>query len=185
MRLFIAADPTQDVKAQVAAAAKSLLASGADIRPVSEKNVHITLKFLGEVDQETLPSISEHISSVAGHYQPFQAAFGPISKFGSGSSVRTIVCLPVQGAQNLRDICQSLEESLSFIRADGRPPNPHLTLARVKSARNIKPLLSTISSQRPSFDPFTVSEILLYQSTLSPGGPQYSVLEHFALKGAS
>ena len=182
MRLFIAAEPPQEVRRKAAEIGKKLVSTGADIKPVSEENIHVTLKFLGEVESAQVAGTCGSIKSSLMGFHGFRACASGIGHFGSGKRIGTIVSLFTEGKEEFAKIMEALESSLSGIRSEAREANPHLTIARVKSARSLDILRRAIVEMKDvKVGEFYVKEIVLMQSTLSPSGPSYATVSAFPL----
>jgi len=182
MRLFIAAEPPIEVRRKAAEIGKELISTGADIKPVAEENVHVTLKFLGEVEMAQIADICETIKSSLRNFHGFMACACNIGYLGMGKRINTVVSLFTDGKEELEKITEALESSLSGIRSEAREPKPHLTIARVKSGRNLDNLRRAIEEMRDvKVGEFSVKEIVLKQSTLSPAGPGYETVSTFPL----
>jgi RNA 2',3'-cyclic 3'-phosphodiesterase len=184
MRMFISIGITEDVRRACMDMISRLMGSGADLRTIDPDNLHMTLKFLGEVREDGVKDISERIRKVAFAEPPFTLGISMLGYFGSTRFPRTVWAGVSDGRDRLISISKALNNELSHIRNEEKEPRPHLTLARVKTVRNAEKLVDTIRSNRNvKFGEVYVKEILLMRSQLTPTGPIYSELERFALSG--
>jgi len=184
MRLFIAIDIGDSIRDECVKVMKSLSESGADIRTVNPENLHITLKFLGEVCEDDVKSVSSEVADFSGNYSPFRLAFSGLGSFGNPRFPRVVWAGISQGRDVVKDMCEDLNKRLFHIRKDDKEPHPHLTLGRVRSPVNSGKLLETIQSLRDvKLGECYVKEITLKGSLLKPDGPEYTDIETFALRG--
>ena len=182
MRLFIAAEVGEDIRERCAEMMESLKGSGADIRTVSPENLHITLKFLGDVREDDVKKISDTLRELCEGSEPFTTSFSTLGYFGSPRFPRTIWVGISEGREAISGLATELNERLSWVNREERKPRPHLTLARVKSPVNSERLVETIQSLRDvKLGETHVKELKLKRSILRPDGPLYSDLEAFGL----
>ncbi len=182
MRLFIAADTSQPVREECIRLVNSLNETGADLRPVAPENLHVTLKFLGEIREDCVKNVERAVLESACHTMPFTVRFSVMGYFGGTRFPRTIWLGPSLGRDSLIGLSESLNEKLSWARNEGRKPKPHLTLARVRTPVNAERLVEAIRSMRDvKIDELDVKEIMLMKSVLRPDGPEYTVVSRFPL----
>lgn len=155
----------------------SLVETGADLKPVSNENLHITIRFIGEIPMYVVNSICNELSKLT--YKPFKVKVQGIGVFPSISRPRVIWAGITEGIDELTYIHETIEKML---RKLGIPPDrekfvPHITLARVRSDRNLSKLTKLISNMVTyDFGVFIVNEIVLKRSILTPSGPIYNNL---------
>jgi 2'-5' RNA ligase len=183
MRLFLAIELPAEVKehlGRVQAALAPQLAAAAMTR---EHALHVTLKFLGEVDPSRLDAIAESIAAVKGG--PIDLAAAHAECFPERGPVRIIAAGFGGDFKRLRAVHDRIEQRclrLGFRRED-RPYRPHVTLAR---ARPVLPpatrrLVSDLTAPLWPGPTFTAGAFVLFQSRLTPQGSQYAKLHEFAL----
>ena len=126
MRLFIAAEPPANIREKAADIGKRLASTGADLRPVPADNVHVTLKFLGEVAEAALDGIVKSIEAETGGRNCFRACLSQIGYFGRPGSIRTVICPFSEGREELAGLMRGLEGRLGNRRRrrDDSPPLP-------------------------------------------------------------
>lgn len=167
---------------------KRLRGSLPGVRVGWNRNPHITLQFLGELEekreQEILDSVSSHVLSVASKASPFEIGLSGIGSFPPGQDAR-VLWIGVQGGGALQRLYYDLDRSFELLDLPaeaGRKQqtyHPHLTLGRVK------PSGVRVTEQIPPFisDPFMVDRIGLYKSRLLPTGAEHRLIEDFSLSG--
>ncbi len=178
IRAFIAVDTDEPkLQAAIQAIQQDLRNTGADLKLVEPQNVHITLRFLGELPRQTLEQVKETILGLK--FRPFECDFTGLGAFPNLNRVNVVWIGIRDGAKELELISENLESGLRNLgfQPDRKGFNPHVTLARVRTGRNKSPLATYIASKRDDyFARLPVSEVRLKRSTLTPSGPIYSTL---------
>lgn len=158
------------------------------VRWVDPRNIHLTLKFLGQVPKARVPEVAAGLEKARQGIIPFSLAFAGLGCFPSQSNPRVIWV----GCQTFDDSLNRLQakieeemETLGFPR-ENRPFNPHLTLGRVKE--NARPTArrdmgeAIAATAVGELGRIGVEKITLMQSTLKPSGAEYTPLQHFSIK---
>lgn len=182
MRLFIAAPLSEDILAKLAVEQDLIRKSGIRASFPRISNLHLTLKFLGDVESFKVPEMREIIDRRLLPFQSFDLRIMGMGVFPSLSSPR-VAWAGVELNESLRSVhlvIESALEEIGFPR-DNRGFHPHLTLARIKSLSDPRRFAGLIR-ERKDFEAGTtrVSSICLYQSILNPSGAEYRVLEKFS-----
>lgn len=156
------------------------------IRWVKPELMHLTLLFMGDIEESRIPEIKDSLKNVAHETKPFDLQFSGTGFFGRPDALRTIwIGSQDQGdTQKLyRAICRNLQ---SLIRIENKQLSPHLTLARISDF--VPKEERIIISQRMGaykgtvFGSTSVTKFELIESTLTPAGPIYKALEIFFLR---
>lgn len=187
-RVFVAIPIPDRARREIARAVERLRRSDADVRWVSAENYHVTLKFLGEMEETLLARLSDDLQRIAAHASPFTLTFGDAVIFPSLQRSR-VVAVGFRGdVETLKSLASEIEEcaSKSAIPPERRGFTAHLTIGRVKSQRNIAAL-------QQAFSRFTCAEagemkidrFHLYESVLLPQGARHSIIGDYGLGGAS
>ncbi len=183
MRTFIAVDLTDEIRAALAveqSRLKAACASNPDIRWTRPEGLHLTLKFLGEVEK---PRVTSAIAALQG-LGNFDSFTVEVKGFGFFPDARRprVFWVGLQAPAALSELAARVEaaiEPLGFSR-EQRPFKPHLTLARFDRPQPPTALRKAIEGSSPnSFGCFEVREFLLFESRLQPGGAQYVKLARF------
>jgi 2'-5' RNA ligase len=178
LRTFIAIPLPPECARMLAEMQGVLRESGADVRWTAIPSIHLTLKFLGEIDPAVLPALAGALRELPAA-EPFTLRLQGTGAFPDLKRPRVIWC----GIEGDRPALSLLQESIEtacfragFPRED-RKFHPHLTLGRVQGKRNLQPLLDSIRIASSSGCEFVVDHYRIYKSTLTPRGPIYEVLE--------
>jgi len=183
MRLFIAINFPKEVKEEITKSIEKLVIDFPQVAWTKKENIHLTLKFLGYVNENHLEKIKEGINKSIEGVEPFSLTF---TNLGFFDREQLIIWVGLNDCPELTKIVNNLEkemEKLGFAK-EKRIYSPHVTLGRGKKLTSettlqikniIKQETKNISLQ------FKVSEITLMESKLTSTGPKYFSLPQFAL----
>ncbi|MDQ3883783.1 MAG: RNA 2',3'-cyclic phosphodiesterase [Thermoproteota archaeon] len=144
-----------------------------DIKPVDPRNLHFTLIFLGEINDQDVDRIKEMLARLS--FEPFTITYRGIGAFPKLTRARVVwVGVDLDGAQKLTNLANDVITNMSELgfKAD-KPFSAHLTLLRAK----VRPLdASFVSSkyQGQAFGSDQIDKVHLKRSELTPSGPKYS-----------
>ncbi len=190
MRLFVALDIDADIRARIAAFRDRMRHLAPDVRWVGPETFHVTLQFLGETKK--VAEIQKALRLAKG--SPITLAFRSAGFFPNPKSPR-VFWVGIESDQDLQELVKSIAQalrSLGFERDKG-PFKPHLTLARAgsgrphplpgeRSALGLQQVRARVETLTPlEFGTMTAHEFYLYESKLSPAGPQYAKLSLYPL----
>ena len=173
VRTFVALELSKDIQDQLAFAQETIRGCKARLTFVDPKNIHITAKFLGEVDEKTLQKVMNALRSVT--FSSFPVTAGTVT-VNNPKRPHTVWCAIDDTGQGERlfNLIEDALVPLGFER-DTRRFTPHATLARVKSPH--PSLFSALDSLKDkSYGSCTICGITLKKSTLLPEGPVYEDL---------
>jgi 2'-5' RNA ligase len=184
-RTFIAIDPGKEIRARLVALQEQFGRTDAEVKWVERDNLHVTLLFLGEVDERDLPAVCRAVGEAAGTQLAFAMSIEKASCFGSPRRPRTLWAGVGAGAQEVCALHDALEEvllQLGCYRREDRQYTPHITLGRVKSDRPADKLAAALARQAGWKGGETkVREVHVMGSELTPQGPVYTVLSRAKL----
>jgi RNA 2',3'-cyclic 3'-phosphodiesterase len=188
LRLFIATDLSADQRAACAQLIENLRKgvqfTKAYPKWVEPNAMHLTLKFLGDVDSARVPQIAQALDPVASTIKAFTMGFKGLGVFPSERQPRILWVGVQAGHREVLQLQFGVERALNALGfpPEDRPFHPHLTLARIKSTRGAEALMDVVHSHRDSdLGQATVDHMTLYQSTLLPEGPVYKALHTWSL----
>jgi 2'-5' RNA ligase len=176
VRTFVAVFPPPEVRSALAGAARELPVVG-EVRWVRPENVHLTLKFLGEVPEDDLDRVAEALEPLRLRHGPFEARLSSFGGFPSARRARIVWAGIGEGSEPLRALVRDVEaslEPLGFEREE-RAYVPHMTLGR---ARGRPVALEAVETPSP-IPGFRVRSVELVESVL--GGSAYSTLATYLL----
>lgn len=176
MRCFVAVDVTDDIKEAIAKK-QGEISHLADAKLVEKENLHFTLKFLGEIEEKEVEEAKKILAELSSSFQPFTIKIEKMGVFPSPNFIRVIWL----DAPRLADLQKKVFFSLPF----GPPsePKPHLTIARIRSARGLEQLKAYVEKNKEiSIGQMVVEKISLKKSSLLPSGPVYENVSVFELR---
>ncbi len=185
MRLFFAVPASRKVREVVQTAIESFPVDNPPWRWIHPENFHLTLKFLGETDENLVPSLHDAASAVSSLVAPFSMAFHGFGGFPSLSRPRVLFFEISSGFGELAALAELVEEAvepLGFAR-EHRPFRAHLTLARIK--RRLHPSVCEKLLTVPPLPSSTVQEVdhfTLMRSHLRREGAIYEEIGSFPLR---
>lgn len=187
IRAFVAVELTEGLRQEVAAFQGELKSAGTDVKWVEPANLHLTLKFLGGIPEEKVPSLTEALTRACAGIPAFTLTLEGIGAFPKTTSPRVIWVGMNQGKEPLLALAKRVEEECSRLGfpAEERPFSAHLTIGRTRSPQGIARLIKKLQvAEFRGGTPASVERIVLFQSTLSPKGPTYTPLAEIPLRGS-
>jgi len=186
MRLFVAIDISPELRDAIAKIVATLRPEAADARWSAPESMHVTLKFLGQTDDQKLPQIKAVLEKINSHL-PVSLWFRGVGFFPDDKRPRVMWC-GVEATPNLSELASSIEKSLQPLGFDPetRPFVPHVTLARLNSARGVEKLVRAAAPLKSyDFGAARESRFHLFESVLKKSGSEYKKLATFSfVKGA-
>lgn len=150
-----------------------------------DANLHLTLKFLGEIPQTSVSNFSEAASRAVVGLTPFTICLEQTGVFPKHGRARVLWIGINDVTGRLAELHAHLENEAAQagFEKDDRPFHPHLTVARLRQPLNARPLAD--AHQRTEFEPaeIAVSELLVIRSELSSAGSKYTVISRHKLFG--
>ncbi len=186
MRLFIAIDLPKKVKNKIANRVREIKNNYRHYRWVTEENYHLTILFLGEIDDfHLLVKIKKAINEAIWSIKPFFLYSRSINVF---SNNKHIIYLEFFREKELEKLVQEVRNKfrIHFNLIDNKKFIPHLTLARGKRSSKQQYLALIKKLQKIKIDVnFPINKIILYQSIISPVSkqPHYKKIASFSLNG--
>ena len=170
MRVFIAIEVPEELKKKISELQKELNIDG--IKLVEKENLHITLKFLGNVDEDKVDEIKKMLSSIK--FENFTIKLNKIGVFPNDNYVRVvwIGC----DSKELSKLGEDINDALAPMFAKEKF-SAHLTIARVKLKMELNQFLNR--HKNDEFGDFVCSEFKLFKSELTKEGPKYTIIEQF------
>ncbi|MCM8797431.1 MAG: RNA 2',3'-cyclic phosphodiesterase [Candidatus Omnitrophica bacterium] len=190
MRTFIAIAFPETIRDYLKEVLERLKATGADVKWVSPENIHLTLKFLGEVDAEKTEKIALIMETIAKDTPCFRMSLSSLGAFPKIDYPRVIWMGVDKGGKECKEIAMVLEDKIAKlgITRQDRPFSSHITVGRLRSYTHRERLIQELrnptipaTGKNPEF---SVGQITLFKSTLTPAGPIYEPLKTVNLKAA-
>ena len=176
MRLFIAIEISEEIKRYLAKIQEEIDNTQDKIRYVKKGQIHLTLKFLGEVQPDKIEDIKKAIKKIT--FSPFFAYLDKIGVFPNESYIRVIWAgLKPEGP--ISELQKNIDENLKKLFKKEKNFKSHLTLARVKYIGNKEKFIDKLKKINIENKKIDINCFKLIKSTLAPQGPVYEELEVF------
>jgi RNA 2',3'-cyclic 3'-phosphodiesterase len=175
IRSFIAIDLSTEIRESIAAISRRLSRLGLDGRFSKPESTHLTLKFLGSIEESRVPHIHAAMERSLQGIEPFTLLIRSLGVFPHLGNPR-VLWVGVEPSHALSLLQRRLEETLGELgfEAETRPFRPHLTLIRLRSSRNLAELVQFLRQEGDlDVGSLPVDAVHLYQSILRPEGAEY------------
>ena len=187
-RLFLAIDIPNAIREHIAQFQNEFKSLGLEASWVRPANFHLTLKFLGNTHPRNLPEIENQMHRATETVAPLSLSVGRLGVFPNPNRPRVLWVGIENPGGALAALQQDIEqrmEAAGFAPND-KPAVPHLTLARIKSAKGTRQLKEKLRTAPDiSSEPFRADCVQLIRSELGRKGASYTILKEFPLRGAA
>ena len=188
MRLFVGVELSPDAAAAALDLVDALRARASRLAPqsriswVAPERLHVTIRFVGHVEDDKAAAIAEALLPAIG-VGPFDLTIAGVGVFPSKGPPRVVWAGLSSGRDRLSAIERIVSDRLAAIgvAAEGRPFNPHLTLARVREAGGLRSPALLEGFDQTALGWTHVDAITLFESRLSPKGPTYRAIHRTQL----
>ena len=186
IRSFLAFELPVEIREHIRVVSKELRKMALPVRWVKVDNIHLTILFLGSVDEDTIGDIEQKVNVVVKGTSAFSTKLSSVGAFPHWRKPRVIwVGLngDIERLSHLRNDLQEELKVLGFI-PEKRPFRPHLTLGRFKSLINRDEDIQWICDRYRDItsDTYQLNELILYKSELKPDGPVYTKMAVWPLR---
>jgi RNA 2',3'-cyclic 3'-phosphodiesterase len=187
LRTFLAIDFPSHIIEKINGIQKSLNNLGpTNIRWVKPENIHLTLKFLGNIELSRIQQIKNDMDAISNEYQPFHIKLKGIGAFPHWRQPR-IIWIGIEKSEILILLANKLEMKMRALgcQREIRPFSPHLTIGRFRdntSPEGFQRLEIECRTTKRIDDQIEVSNFCLYKSDLHAFGPEYTLLYSSSFK---
>ncbi len=189
VRTFIAVELSPRVITRAGNLMDELRAIGAEVNWVHPQQMHLTLKFLGDVSDTETPDICRVVKEVADEFEPFEIVCRGAGAFPNARDPRTLWIGIQDGADELKRLQAAIDDAFKSQLGYGKEQrafHPHITLGRIKHIPPEKHSeLTELLEKHAHFDAdlAIIDEVVTFASFLGRGGPQHDPLDHAELRG--
>ena len=179
VRLFVAVEIPEETREKLAELQDKLKKVDADVGWVAPENLHITLKFIGYIDEEKIDTVINIMNDSVTHIKPFDLSYVGVGIFPTEKNPRVIFADIIDSGGILAKIHERLDNQLMAlgVEHEERKFEAHLTLGRIKTRRNVRKLVEGLNSYNGfNFGSEHITQVVLMKSDLSPNGPKYTKL---------
>jgi 2'-5' RNA ligase len=184
IRSFLAIELPKSIQKKIEDVQTDLKISQADVKWVHPENIHLTLKFFGNIEESRVEPILQAIGGPIQATSPFSVKVQGMGAFPHSKNPRVIWVGLIDGKGILTTFQKELEGTLVRIgfEPEGRPFQPHLTVGRVRTSRGKNDLIGKMEKHRDEeFGCIEAEEVVLFRSELKPTGPIYTPLRKLRL----
>ena len=183
MRAFLAVEISEEARGAIARLQDQLRSAGADVKWVEPHNLHLTLKFLGEIKESRVPELTERLNASL-QTPPFAFTLEGSGAFPQPEHPKVLWAGVNEGKDSLIRLANEVETACNGcgFPPEERPFSPHLTIGRVRSPQGLSRLVQKLQGTEFRGGKTDAGEILLFQSTLGPGSPVYQPVQKIPLK---
>ncbi|HEX2695879.1 MAG TPA: RNA 2',3'-cyclic phosphodiesterase [Acidobacteriota bacterium] len=186
MRTFIAVDLAPEIKITLETLIRNARKNAGGVKWVKPEAMHLTLKFLGDIPEDTVGNVKALLERLAGTRKSFPLRLKGTGTFPPGGRMNArVLWAGIEEGPELMELQAVLEaecEKAGFPRED-RSFHPHMTLGRVKFPEGLEPVLRELERYRTvDLGEMTVAALTFFQSVLGPSGPEYKVLAEAVLE---
>lgn len=174
MRLFIAIDIPDNIKEYITKIQGKIETTSNKIRFVDKNNIHLTLKFLGEVEPYKTEEIKAILKKIS--FKPFYVCMDKIGVFPSESYIR-VIWVSLKPENDILELQKNIDDNLKKLFKKEKDFKAHLTLARVKFIDDKNNFIGKLKKINIEEKRFGVENFKLVKSTLTREGPVYEDLE--------
>ena len=182
MRVFLAVEIDENLLNKIYDVQRELMKCEAPVKYVETENLHCTLKFFGEIDDNKLNNVIKTIENKIKNHEPFKINIKKTGVFPNERYVR-VLWLGLEDFEPFSNLQKDLDED--FVKMGfkkERSYTPHLTIGRVKGSRNKEELLEKLKDMGDvEIGEMDISKIVLKKSELTPVGPIYTTIKEFDL----
>lgn len=186
IRTFVAVEISQQVRDKASLLIERLGAGGGNIKWVEKQNLHLTLNFLGDVNELLINDVCRAVARAVEEIQPFEIQCCGTGAFPDIDRPRTVWLGVGQGNEAMCQLQTATEQALAELGypKEGRKFHPHLTLGRQRRSRGDDGNLGELLKQHADFDAGTmeVSQVVVFSSRFERGALTYEVLSRVPLK---
>jgi len=187
IRTFIAVEISKNTRKRACDLVNRLQRSEANVRWVVAENMHLTMKFLGDVPNTETPQVCRSVMDAVSNFSSIEIQCVGAGAFPDSKRPRTVWLGVETGKNELTELQQSVEKSLKPLgfKPERRRFHPHLTIGRVRSGGPQQRELAKLIEENASFEAGTsiIREVLILASFLDKTGPTYDVLGRAPLNG--
>jgi 2'-5' RNA ligase len=185
-RVFVALELPDELRQRMGELPELIGTPDAKVRWVDANNIHLTLLFAGEAGEAQVEALRDAVRTAGASFNAMRIKVGELGAFPQRRNPR-VIWVGVGENETLRRLQEAVAEKgrLAGLPVERREFSPHLTLGRVKFVGRHSPLLGRLQSVKVESFVYVFDKLTLFESTLTPEGPEYHVLESVRLESAS
>ncbi|MCE5200123.1 MAG: RNA 2',3'-cyclic phosphodiesterase [Armatimonadota bacterium] len=186
IRTFVAVLIDEELRQNIAEVQSRVKKLAPDVKWVAPENFHVTLKFLGDVEEDALSQVFTAVEEAARRCSPFDLSMSGLGAFPNPSRARVVWAGISDGRDKVSDLASKVDESLSKLGfgKEDKPFKAHITIGRVKDSRNLGRLAEAIQNTNAvNLGTQRVNSVAVMQSEMLRSGSIYTPLRIIDLSG--
>jgi RNA 2',3'-cyclic 3'-phosphodiesterase len=176
MRVFVGLILQDEIKEELFKLQKSFPRDVAKINWVAKKRLHLTLKFLGEINENEISKVTSVLNEIS--FDSFEVKLGSLGVFSNNDSP-FVLWVDLIPNKKIIDLQQKVDAELLPLFKSDQKFSPHLVLGRIKLIKHKESFSELVKELKFEKKRFSIKEFYLIQSTLTKDGPKYKILEKF------
>ena len=185
IRTFVALELTEEVRRRAMRLIERFQRTEPNFKWVARDNLHLTLNFLGDVDERNINEVCGVVADVAGTMAPFDVGYASVGAFPNAARPRIVWIGVDQGHDDVSRLQQNVADDLSVLGfpKESRKYRPHVTIGRARrGGRPVSELAELVESESDfRAGDVSVNEVTIFASRLQSTGPVYEALSHAKL----
>lgn len=176
IRTFVAVLIDEDLRKKISEVQEAVKKLAPDVKWVSPENFHVTLKFLGNIDEDVVPKVSAAVDDAVRSHPPFDLTISGLGAFPSPARARVIWVGIEDGREQLVHLASVVEKSLRKLgfQREEKSFKAHITIGRVKTSKYLDKLAAGIAAvDARDLGTQRVSSVAVMESRLQREGPVY------------
>jgi len=185
IRCFVAIEIPDEIKEKLTSLNRYLSAIAPGVKWVRKEGMHLTLKFLGNVDEDRISEIKTALTEAVKGFGVIEAEVESAGAFPNAALARVLWAGTSGEVERIQELASRVETALANLgfEREKRAFRPHITIGRIKKPKRNRKLDEALSSVRDQkFGKFTIREIVLFKSQLHPDGAIYTPLARITLE---
>ncbi len=184
IRSFIAVELSTEAREEISRILEELGKAKADVKWVKPETIHLTLKFLGYIEEGKILQIKERLTEICKNFFPFDIVLENIGTFPSWNNPQVLWIGVGEGKENVKRLAKEAEKvmALEGFEKESRDFKAHITVGRIKSPRNTKRLQKLGNDIRVQPIKSHIDKVVLYKSDLSEEGAIHTAIAQIELR---
>jgi 2'-5' RNA ligase len=184
MRTFVSIEIPDDIKKKISELIEKAKLHLTPVKWVENKNLHVTLKFVGQVEDEKIMSITDCVKESIKGTKPFTLSFAGMGLFPNAEHPSVLWVGISKGSDKAKDLAEKIECRITKegYRGEEKDFTAHLTIGRIKEKIDIDSLSKFVQKNgNVDLGSIKVDHVSVMKSTLRPAGPVYDEIEKITL----
>jgi 2'-5' RNA ligase len=178
VRTFIALEISDEAREELARIEDKLKEAEADVKWIKPESIHLTLKFLGYITEEKVPSIAKRLKDITSGTLPFNVVLSEIGVFPKWRYARVLWIGVEEGKEKVKTLAGMIEEAMEEegFEKEKREFKSHITIGRIRTSKKLEKLEKEAGKIKVNPAVSNITKVVLFKSDLTPKGAIYTPL---------